>query len=98
MARELHARLAKYRGSMNEEAELVHAATVFEREERQLEEFFGGQMNAYLKELDQIAQQIEMKTEREFNAADWSYNSAAREWSSKTGILKIQLDKGELGT
>jgi hypothetical protein len=39
-----------------------------------------------------------MKTVREFTSSDWTFNSANRDWTSKTGILKIQLEKGELGT
>ncbi len=89
MQQQVFSRLEKYRGYTSWEAELVHRSTMFEREKGMLEEFFEGQINAYMKELDQMAQQIEMKTEREFNAADWSFNSTGREWTSRTGILKI---------
>lgn len=83
---------------MNTESEMVFQTSMFQREHDNLEAFFDTQINNYMRELDNMAAQIQQKTSREFNPADWTFNPNNREWTSKTGILKIQLEKGELGT
>lgn len=38
---------------------------------------------------------IAFKTLKDFNIAEWTFNSESREWTSKSGVLVFALEKNE---
>jgi hypothetical protein len=63
-----------------------------------LEQYFWKQQVCYINDLEQRAQMIAFRTQRDFQQSDWSYHSHAREWTSSSGILKFVLDKNDQPT
>jgi hypothetical protein len=41
---------------------------------------------------------IAFRTLRDFQASEWTFNTETREWTNKTGVIKLAIDRNENGS